>query len=101
MTQSDRLEAYPTLNQQAPSTPTRAARLTNKGFLSMTLDQYLSLLDGVGRVIRSDKRGWIPRELPGILQRLALDPQSWLDSLLDRFAMQDSVRPPTPAIVHS
>ena len=49
----------------------------------MTRDQYLSLLDVVGRVVRLGKRGSIPPELSPILERLKLDPQSWLESLLD------------------
>ena len=48
----------------------------------MTCDQYLSLLDIVGRMIRSGKRGVIPADLPPILQRLKLNPQNWLDSFL-------------------
>ena len=69
-----------------PSTfcnPIRSARISNKGFLPMTVDQYLSLLDSVGRVIREGKRGCIPADLPPILQRLGLEPTTWLDSLLN------------------
>ena len=49
----------------------------------MTRDQYLSLLDVLGRIVRVGKRGSIPPELPPILERLKLEPQSWLESLLD------------------
>ena len=51
----------------------------------MTRDQYLSLLDMVGRVVREDKRGAIPAELPPILERLGIDPVRWFDCLLDAF----------------
>jgi hypothetical protein len=70
-------------------------RISNKGFLPMTLDQYLSLLDGVGRMVCAGKRGFIPPELPPILQRLRLDAGGWLDSLWDLF---QSVVTATPAV---
>ena len=38
----------------------------------MSLDQYLQLLDFVGREIRDDKRGAIPAELAPILERLQI-----------------------------
>jgi REP element-mobilizing transposase RayT len=65
--------------------PIRSPRISNKGFLPLTRDQYLSLLDLVGRIVRQGKRGWIPPELPPILQRLRLEPRRWLASLLDLF----------------
>ena len=34
---------------------------------------HLELVDCSGRIIREDKRGHIPAELPNILQRLELD----------------------------
>ena len=39
---------------------------------------YLELVDWTGRVIRADKRGHIPAQLPPILQRLNIDPKQWL-----------------------
>jgi len=45
-------------------------RASNKGCLSMTLDQYLKLLDWTGRRIRKDKTGRIPDECAPILERL-------------------------------
>ena len=65
--------------------PIRSSRISNKGFLPMTRDQYLSLLDTVGRVIREGKRGAIPVELPPILERLGIDPNGWLVCLLNAF----------------
>jgi hypothetical protein len=65
--------------------PIRAPRISNKGFLPVTRDQYLALLDVLGRLVREDKRGRIPPELPPILERLKLEPRRWLASLLDRF----------------
>jgi len=75
--------------------PIGAARVSNKGFLPLTRDQYLSLLDTMGRVIRVGKRGSIPAELPPILERLNVDTQGWLDSFLDLFRPHPR---PSPAV---
>ncbi len=80
--------------------PIGSARLSDKGFLPITTDQYLSLLDAVGRIIRRGARGRIPAHLPPILQRLGLEPQPWLNSLLKRFRPGLRCRahpPPLPA----
>jgi hypothetical protein len=71
--------------------PPGASRISNKGFLPMTRDQYLTLLDILGRALRAGKRGFIPPELPPILERLQLDASHWLNALLDRFC-----KPPIP-----
>jgi hypothetical protein len=39
---------------------------------------YLELVDGTGRVIREDKRGFIPDETPAILARLNIDPVQFI-----------------------
>jgi hypothetical protein len=54
-------------------------RASDKGFLPMTLEEYLALLDWTGRELRADKRGAIPAELLPILERLQIQPESWLD----------------------
>ena len=54
-------------------------RVSDKGFLEMSLDEYLRLLDWSGRQIRGDKRGAIPADLAPILQRLELDPEFCLE----------------------
>ena len=105
----ERADAYagPEASRPAPEdstestccNPLRSARVSNKGFLPMTLDQYLSLLDTVGRVVREGKRGFIPAHLSPILQRLGLEPQTWLDSLLDLFGGEP--HPPPPRAVLS
>ena len=61
----------------------------------MTRDQYLSLLDVLGRVIRQGKRGVIPSDLPPILERLNVDARCWLDCLLDAFRSDPAERPAT------
>jgi hypothetical protein len=75
--------------------PPGAARISDKGFLPITRDQYLSLLDLLGRVVRQGKRGAIPAELPPILERFNVAPQTWLDSILERFRGNP---PPRPAL---
>jgi hypothetical protein len=87
-------------HQSSPTpccTPIRAPRVSNKGFLPMTRDQYLSLLDILGRVVRQGKRGFIPPELPPILERLRVDPPSWLESVLKSFRIEWSPTT-TPAV---
>ena len=61
--------------REKPST----RRTGNKGCLSMTLDQYLKLLDWTGRQIRKDKVGVIPRECGPILERLECSAETWVD----------------------
>jgi hypothetical protein len=56
-------------------------RVSDQGFLPLTEDQYLELLDWTGRQLRADKRGAIPAGLAPILERLDLDPDSWVDTI--------------------
>jgi hypothetical protein len=41
------------------------------------------LLDWTGRQVRADKRGAIPRNLQPILERLAINSEGWVESILD------------------
>jgi REP element-mobilizing transposase RayT len=59
----------------------RLARASDRGFLPMSLDDYLRLLDWTGRELRADKRGAIPAELRPILERLAINADTWLDTV--------------------
>jgi len=54
-------------------------RLTNRGCLFMTLDQYLQLVDWTGRQLRLDKLGQIPPQLDPILARLECSFDTWMD----------------------
>ena len=45
---------------------------------AVTLDEYLTLVDETGRIVRGDKRGAIPTTLAPILDRLHLDLTAWL-----------------------
>ncbi len=38
---------------------------------------YLELVEWTGRILRDDKKGCIPDDLPGILPRLNIDPRHW------------------------
>lgn len=58
-------------------------RCSDKGFLPMSLDEYLQLLDWTGRQIAAGKRGAIPADLKPILVRLGIDPSGWLNLALD------------------
>lgn len=46
--------------------------------LPFALSDYLELVDWTGRIIRKDKRGAIPSQLPPILERLSIEPKHWL-----------------------
>ncbi len=45
------------------------------------LDDYLQLVDLTGRAIVGESRGFIPDDLPEILQRLGLNADIWLDEI--------------------
>ena len=46
--------------------------------LPFNLADYLELVDWSGRIIREDKKGYIPDHLPDILQRLDMDARHWI-----------------------
>ncbi|TVP75980.1 MAG: transposase, partial [Thioalkalivibrio sp.] len=46
--------------------------------IPFAFDDYLELVDTTGRVIREDKRGYIPGETPQILERLNIDPEQFI-----------------------
>jgi len=45
--------------------------------LPFKLIEYLELIDWTGRILRSDKRGYICTNLPPILERLSLNQNAW------------------------
>ena len=45
--------------------------------LPFRLTDYLELVDWSGRILREDKKGAIPAEVPAILQRLQIDARHW------------------------
>ena len=50
-------------------------------FEGIALDDYLELIDYTGRELREGKRGRIPPHLCGILHRLDLDHENWVESV--------------------
>jgi hypothetical protein len=46
--------------------------------LPFTQADYFALVDSTGRMIREDKRGFIPSEIPPIIQRLGINPDEWI-----------------------
>ncbi len=54
-------------------------RASHKGFLALSLHEYLKLLDWTGRELRGDKRGHIPGHLSPILERIGLNAPEWCD----------------------
>ena len=46
-----------------------------------SLSLYLELVELTGRAVLETKRGFIPKELPDVLDRLNLNPDTWLDEL--------------------
>ncbi|MFM7037515.1 MAG: transposase [Planctomycetaceae bacterium] len=72
-------------------------RLTNRGCLLMSLDQYLQLVDWTGRQLRLDKPGLIPAHLDAILTRLDCSTDTWLDLIRNfrRRFLTEAGRPET------
>ena len=55
-------------------------RASDKGFLAMSFDAYLKLLDWTSRKLRrGNNRGRIPSELTPILERIGLSGEVWCD----------------------
>ncbi len=46
--------------------------------IPFAFDGYLELVDATGRVLREDKRGFIPGGTPRILERLQIDPEQFI-----------------------
>jgi REP element-mobilizing transposase RayT len=64
------------------SRPTLAARASDRGYLPIELEKYLSLLDWTGRELRAGSRGTIPTRLSPILDGLGLNSECWLETVL-------------------
>ena len=68
---------------KARSSGRQTARASDRGFLPLSLSEYLQLLDWTGRQARRDKRGQIPEALAPILDRLQIAGECWLDMVLN------------------
>ena len=53
-----------------------------RGFLPISLVNYLQIVDWAGRQVRPDKRGTIPENVPPILARVGIDAEAFLQSIL-------------------
>ncbi|WP_422409087.1 MULTISPECIES: transposase [unclassified Endozoicomonas] len=77
--------------EQVTHSETKKQPLTLKPFCSQgqntdvalpyLLHDYLELVDWSGRIVRTDKKGFIPSCTPPILQRLDIDPDEWLKTM--------------------
>lgn len=82
-----------TVSKETYYNPVGSGRVSNRGYLAVPFHEYLKLLDLVGRELREDKRGAIPKTLPPILERLgisgdALEP--WIDETVDYIHLRAS-----------
>jgi hypothetical protein len=50
----------------------------HRNAIGYTTKDYLELVDWAGRAIRDDKRGAIPNSIPPVLERLKLNPKTFL-----------------------
>jgi hypothetical protein len=67
-----------------PAASKAGFRCSDKGFLSMPLEEYLKLLDWTARRRAEGKRGVTPDEAPPILERLGLSADTWCE-LVENF----------------
>ena len=58
-------------------------RASDQGVLSISLDDYLELLDWTARELRMDQGGAVPLRLPVVLERLGLQERAWLACIRD------------------
>lgn len=74
-----RLPLQEAADRPAPAASRSPHRCSDKGFLPMSVTEYLKLLDWTGRQIASGKRSSIPAELSPILSRLGIESSGWLE----------------------
>ena len=78
-------------SRQAVRDQPNARRATNKGSLPMTLLEYLLLVEWTGRQLHSEKRGYMKRSIPPLLDRLGTSPEIWL-STVEKFEPRKHVQ---------
>jgi hypothetical protein len=90
----ERIEAYTKqrnlrkIKQGAKQQPTklhpikRGREKGNVKCIDFELNDYLRLVDWTGRAIREDKKGAIPSDLSPILERIGLNPDAWVTSVI-------------------
>jgi hypothetical protein len=65
----------------SPAGEAASRRASSQAFLSLSVEDYLRLLDWTGRQVRCDKRGAIPGRLSPILERLQVAGETWVASV--------------------
>jgi hypothetical protein len=70
--------------QPGPQVCPNGRRASDKGFLPLSLEEYLTLVDWTGRQLVRGKCGSIPAHLPPLLQRAGIPAANWL-TLVSRF----------------
>ena len=70
-------------SEVGPCVSASPSRCSDKGFLAMSLEDYLLLLDWTARQSVEGKRGKTPDCVPPILQRLGLAQSSWCELVSD------------------
>jgi hypothetical protein len=60
-----------------PCVNKQGTRCSNKGFLPMSMADYLSLLDWTARQIRADKRGATPKQFAPLFDRMGISAEIW------------------------
>lgn len=61
-----------------PCNPIGSARISNKGYLHITFDDYLTTLEWTGRRLETGKPIRIPCHLEPIFERLNISPKTWI-----------------------
>jgi REP element-mobilizing transposase RayT len=73
----------PRRDAAGPSPSSSGHRCSDKGFLAMSLEEYLALLDWTARQRVSGKCGSTPDDVPTIIARLAIRPEAWCELAID------------------
>jgi hypothetical protein len=84
----------------AGGSSTGGRRCSDKGFTSLTAFEYLELLDWTARQVVTGKPGATPEAIPGLLERLELEPQAWCE-LVSNFGRLFSVVAGKPTTVQA
>ncbi len=58
-----------------------SANMDVNNALPLTQEDYFDLVDSTGRAIRDDKRGYIPASTRGLIARLGINPDKWLEHI--------------------
>jgi len=82
MAQTPETSDYTSIQERIKS---KSSKLLNLGFdendIPYHLTDYLNLVDSTGRAILANRKGFIPDDLPPILNRLGFDDTTWMDEL--------------------